>query len=38
MEVILMSMLLEHQKALVALTERLRRLEGAGHDDPGLAL
>lgn len=38
MEVILMSMLLEHQKALAGLTERLRRLEGEGHDDPGLAL
>jgi hypothetical protein len=38
MEAILMSMLLEHQKALAALTERLRRLEGEGDDDPGLAL
>jgi hypothetical protein len=39
MEVILMSMLLEHQKALAALEERLRRLEDqARHDDPGLAL
>jgi hypothetical protein len=39
MEVILMSMLLEHQKALAALTARLRRLEaGEGDDDPGLAL
>lgn len=38
LEVILMSMLLEHHKALVALAERLHRLEGEGHDDPGLAL
>jgi hypothetical protein len=39
MEAILMSMLLEHQKALAALAERLRRLEaGDGDDDPGLAL
>ncbi len=38
MEVILMSMLLEHQKALAALAERVRRLEGEGDDDPGLAL
>jgi hypothetical protein len=38
MEAILMSMLLEHQKALAALQERLRRLEGGGDDDPGLAL
>lgn len=39
MEAILMSMLLEHQKALAALAERLRRLEGEGRDDdPGLAL
>ncbi len=33
-----MSMLLEHQKALAALQERLRRLEGGGDDDSGLAL
>ena len=38
MEAILMSMLLEHQKALAALAERVRRLEGEGDDDPGLAL
>lgn len=39
LEAILMSMLLEHQKALAALAERLRRLEaGGGDDDPGLAL
>lgn len=38
MEAILMSMLLEHQKALAALEERLRRLEGADDGDPGLAL
>ncbi|MBW2135023.1 MAG: hypothetical protein JRG72_07315 [Deltaproteobacteria bacterium] len=38
LEVILMSMLLEHQKALEALEERLRRLEGSGDGDHGLAL
>ena len=38
MEAILMSMLLEHQKALAALAERLRQLEGGGDDDSGLAL
>ncbi|AEB10001.1 hypothetical protein [Desulfobacca acetoxidans] len=38
MEVILMSMLLEHQKALAVLAERLRRLEEGGNGDPGLAL
>ncbi len=39
LETILMSMLLEQQKALAALEERLRRLEEKDrHDDPGLAL
>jgi len=39
LEVILLSMLLEHQKALAALEERLRGLEGGPPDgDDGLAL
>jgi hypothetical protein len=40
LEVILMSILLEHQKALAELRERLRQLEGEGaaDGDEGLAL
>jgi hypothetical protein len=40
LEVILLSILLEHQKALTELRERLRQLEGEGgaDGDEGLAL
>lgn len=40
LEVILMSILLEHQKALTELRERIRQLEGEGaaDGDEGLAL